>query len=274
MSPEEGVDLLARMGIEVEAELETADSEAGEGDEAQEPETEAAPQKFVHEMTGKEFDSELELLRYDSGYNNSKHGERIKALEAQLEETRAKLDKGDGDKGAQSDREVMQKLWKDYSEDVLNEGAAKFVWDGIKGYDQMLSGVVNGLTERIAALEGQIREERELSTAGVERSEMQKLLEKHPGLKALSPEERVAVMQDMKAGKGKAETPTPTPAPSVPKATAEDHVEGSAKSAPPEGDAGFDSWLSTDFKGKSIDDQQSILTQMIRKASDEGGLPI
>lgn len=271
-SADAGRSALERMGFEVPPEL-AGESKPSKSEAQSEPAPTPAeePKKWVHELTGKEFDSEIELLRYDSGFNNQRHGETIKALREELDGLKTKVeDRPAEPQHAPSDEEIMRSLWEGYDEEALDSASAKFVYQGIKKYDQNVGNVINSLREEIKAVRAEIENQRTLSSSGVDVSELEKTLNEHPYLKKLSFQEQVAVMKELRGGKRESAKPERAPR-ETPQPSAEDHVESSAVSSPPDDEeTGFNRWLNNDFKQKDVNDQLGTLTQMIAKARKDG----
>ncbi len=249
-----------------------AEMPAGDGEKVEEEKP-----KFVHEPTGKEFDNEVEFLKYDAGWKNNEWGKRVSELEQKLEQIAKTPKKEEEAPAPKSKKEIKKMLWPDRPDETLDDPFTDFLLEGLDSAltlnNQQLVGQISQLQETVAALQSRLEETSARTELGVDGSVEQKILEKHPYLKALSPRERVAVIADMAKAEGKAETPKPK-SKQVPQQRAEDHVEGSALSAPAEeADAGFESWLKNDFRKLGVNDQLSAFSTLVAKARKDGAIP-
>jgi hypothetical protein len=239
-------DLTGDAGNMTEEDLAAALGEELPKEEAPEPTAEAlepeAPQ-FVHEPTGKQFDSEMELLRYESGWKDNKYGNELKEVKAKLE-AYEKLLEGAGNEPAQQQQVDPAKQEQILLERALqgtgvnleevDPGAYKTIFKMMENmlgmYDtgvaskryQELQGTVEKITTRAQEAEA-------LNNAGVSIDQVQEVLEKYPQLKALPPTDRVAVIADLtKAQEAKQAAPeTGNALRQALQPKSADHVEGS-----------------------------------------------
>lgn len=260
----EGDDLLSEFFNDVE-ESRKASAEVDELDEMSNDDdggNVVEERKWVHEPTGREFDNELDYLRYNSGWTADRLGSENKELRQRLERLEA-----EGRNGQQheppKDIDVMKKVWDRYDEDVLKEPYAKFVYDGLSKLDQGVTQMISSLKGEVDQLKSQLTEERELSRVDVPRDKMQKLLEKHPGLGKLPLSERVAVIKDMLQASQPAETQGKKLASKIPQRNAADHVEGSVNSEIPT-DGGL-----ADFEKKVLSADDSARLGIFGKLFEE-----
>lgn len=215
---------------------ETADEEVVE--EPQEQKEVEEPQKWVHEPTGKEFDSELEYLKYNSGWTTDKLGTENKELRERLERLENSQNGQQAEPQKYDEKEVMKLIWEDLDEETLNDPAMKLFY---KGLDRTAGILQQQFDEKLTALKGEydqlrasLEEDKVRAQFGVEPSIEQKILEKHPSLKQLPAKERMAVMKELVASKQEPERASRKLADKLPQQRAEDHVENSAQSVPPE----------------------------------------
>lgn len=247
-------------------------------EEPAEPEPETAPEpeapKFVHEPTGREFESREELLQYENGWLNDKYGHKVKELEERLE---ALQSKGEEPRPAEpvSRDELKKKLWPNASDDIRNDAVS----------DHLLEGMDNALTltmqplmqqlqqqaETISKLEQRLNTDALYQEHGVSRAQEQKLAEQHSWLAAISdPAQRVAAMKALAAQAKAPETESRKLADQIPQRQAADHVEGSAGNTLPEDTSGKfeDRLLNSDPKtrlsvfGKLFEDSPEISSQL------------
>lgn len=263
------------LGIEAPSETDRRDSEHVEdffseaeaefkGTEAREQPVEEAP-KWVHEPTGKEFDSEVDFLRYDAGWKNDQWGKRFQELES-------RLSGGDGGKSEQTEQkkpltkaEIKRALWPDQKEEILDDPAFDVFVEGLDNalslYGSQQNQVISQLQKQVETLQGQLQETSLRTQYGVDPQTEQKLVEKHAWLQGLPADKRMAAMKDL-LGQAKApETDSRKLINKVPQRNAADHVEGSASivEVPSTDDARTDK-----FDKLSDKDQLGVLRRMIR----------
>jgi len=245
-----------------------------EAKKARQPETAPEPeqsQKFVHEPTGREFDSEVDFLRYDAGWKNDQWGRRFKELEE-------KLSSAPEPKSAASEqkqltkRELIDRLFANQPEEYRNNPVADFVLEGIDNalaiYGGQQQQVISGLQETVAKLQSQLQETSLRSQYGVDQSVEQKLVEKHAWLKGISdPQARMAAMKDLIGKQAAPETVSPKLMDRVPRRSAGDHVEGSAVSSPPD----VETDMVSRFDKAEEKDQLGILRKLIKQSGEFGG---
>ena len=199
---------------------------------------EVSNESFVHEPTGKVFKSEIELLKYNNGYDVQRLGEANKELRESLAELRGRVEQA-ATSGNQQPPNLKRQVWPKASDDVLNDPAADFILEGLEGAAGMILQQTRAdnqkLTEQVEALQRQFEETTARSNSGIDSVAEQRVLEKHPGLKALPVADRMAMIKDLlgasasKTGSGKLlEKISAHPA---------DHVEGSSLSTPQNADA-------------------------------------
>lgn len=265
--------LVTEFGLE----RETADESGDMGDffsEAQPREANGeaeTPAKFVHEPTGKEFDSEVDFLRYDAGWKNDQWGRKFKDLEERVNQRAETPKEAPGEVKQLTKKDLIDKLWPNQPQEYRDNPVAEFMLEGIDNALAMYGGqqqqVVQKLQETVQRLEGQLQETSLRSQYGVDTSAEQKLVEKHSWLKGISdPAARMAAMKDLMGSVKAPETVSPKLMDRVPRRSAEDHVEGSAVSSPPD---------TSDFTSKfdKLDErkQLSVLGQMLAKDGEFAG---
>lgn len=260
-------------GLERETAPDTGDlssffDEAAKTPEA--PETVTEVKKFVHEPTGKEFDSEVDFLRYDAGWKNDQWGRRFKELEEKIAE-RQEAPKPQGEVKQLTKKDLIERLWPNQPQEYRDNPVAEFMLEGIDNALAMYSGqqqqVIQSLQETVKRLEGQLQETSLRSQYGVDPAVEQKLTEKHAWLKGISdPAARMAAMKDLIGSQKAPETVSPKLADKIPRRSAEDHVEGSAASSPPDA-------LDLESKFDKLDDRKklSLLGQMLAKDGEFAG---
>lgn len=239
----------------------------------EQPETvaEEAPAKFVHEPTGKEFDSEVEFLRYDAGWKNDQWGRKFKELEERIGQ-KAETPKAEAEVKQLTKRDLIEKLWPNQPQEYKDNPVAEFMLEGIDNalaiYGGQQQQVIKALQETVSRLEGQLQETSLRSQFGIDPTIEQKLTEKHSWLKGISdPAARMAAMKDLVGKQGAPETVSPKLADKIPQRKAADHVEGSAVSSPPDQDADFTSKFDKADEGQQL----GILKSLIRKTGEFGG---
>ena len=244
-------DLEGEAGNMTEAELAAALGE--ELPEQPEPEPEAAPEPepaaeapvWKHEPSGKEFESELDMLRYESGWKDNKYGNELKEVKAKIEAYEKLMESAGEGPPKQIDPEAQEKALLKHALqgtgvdiDEVDAGAYKTILKMIENtlglYDSTrvetrfkeLQGTVEQITTRA-------QEAQALNQYGITADQVKDVLEKHPQLKALDRADRVAVIADlMKAGEAKKAAPeTANPLRQALKPDASSHVEGSAGTA-------------------------------------------
>lgn len=252
------------LGVSVD---EITDEEmTGEPAQSAEPVIEEEAQ-WVHEPTGKTFDSEQALLKYESGWKDTRYGEEIAKLREKMEELQAGR-KEVAEQPVAQDIDIMKRIWEGMPDDVLEQEYAKFVFKGLKALDQGVTNQMQRVMQEIASLKQGMEEASARNSVGIDAAVEQEILGKHPGLKALPFKERMAVISEMAGAKKPGESPKPK-APAVPRPTAADHVEGSVQSTPmTEGDQ-FESFFSK-YAGMDVDDQLSAFTKIAQKVAKSG----
>jgi hypothetical protein len=231
--------LVREFGLETDAandvgELDEFFKDAmGSEPETAEPVAEKAPAKFVHEPTGREFDSEVDFLRYDAGWKNDQWGRKFKELEERFSSAPEPKAPASEQKSL-TKRELIDKLFANQPEEYRSNPVAEFVLEGIDNalaiYGGQQQQVIQGLQETVAKLEGRLQESSLRAQYGVDQSVEQKLVEKHSWLKGISdPAARMAAMKDLIGKQAAPETVSPKLMDRVPRRAAEDHVEGSVR---------------------------------------------
>ena len=249
MSDEQIAEALAKeMGLETDAAedkgvLDEFFREAGEEPQPETVVEEEAPAKFVHEPTGKEFDSEVDFLRYDAGWKNDQWGRKFKELEERIGQ-KAETPKAEAEVKQLTKKDLIDKLWPNQPQEYRDNPVAEFMLEGIDNalaiYGGQQQQVVQQLQETVKRLEGQLQETSLRSQYGVDTSVEQKLVEKHAWLKGISdPAARMAAMKDLMGSVKAPETVSPKLMDRVPRRSAEDHVEGSVRGGISEGDEGM-----------------------------------
>jgi hypothetical protein len=239
-------DLSGEAGNMTEAELAAALGEEVPVEEAPAPEPAAeapADEAWVHEPTGKSFDSEIELLRYESGWKDNKYGNELKETRAKLEAFEKLLD-GAGAEPAQAQvdpekqEELLLKRVLDgtgVNLDEVDAGAYKTIFKMIENalglYDTSVVGKrfdeLKGSVEKITT---RAQEAEAYNKAGIQTDAVMEVLEKRPYLKQLAPGDRAAVIADLvKAQEApKAEGESPNALRQALQPDKAGHVEGSA----------------------------------------------
>jgi hypothetical protein len=166
---------------------------------------ESQPAKYVHEPTGKEFETELDLVKYNNGYDVQRLGEQNKELRKQLEELTGKVEQASSQQQqpVQDRNQLKKQIWQNASDEILAEPAADFVLQGLEGAAALLTQQMQGELQKrdalIEKLSNKLEESDAYANSGVDRSAEQKFLEKHPGLAAMAPKDRVALVKDLLA---------------------------------------------------------------------------
>lgn len=254
-------ELAAALGEELPAE-EPAPEPAAEAPEPEQP-------QWVHEPTGKSFESELDLLRYESGYKDNKYGSENKELRAKLEAFE-KMIEGVGQQPEQpvdpkkQEEMIFKAVMEQAGVDLENvePGAYRQIFKIVEAalgmYDQ---GVVN---KRFADLQGTVekittraQQAEALNAAGITLEQVKDVLEQRPYLKKLDIGEQTAVIADLvkreppKQGTG--ESPNALRQ-ALQQPSAAGHVEGSVGTGRlDEGDEGSDRELADKLTGNDRD---------------------
>lgn len=237
-------------------------------DNVPEPQQAEEPQQWVHEPTGKTFDSEQALLKYESGWKDSRYGEEIAKLREKLESLETTRHEQPQQPQVASDVDIMKRIWEGMDEEVLQQEYAKFVFKGLKALDAGVTGQMQKVMQEIAGLKQQMEENVARNSAGVDVKLEQEILGKHPGLKALPFAERMAVIKEMAASKKPGESPQPKPR-ATPKPNAADHVEGSVQSTPMTEDDQFDTFFGK-YAKMDVDEQLSAFTKIAQGVARSG----
>ena len=207
---------------------------------------ESTGKKWVHEPTGKEFDSELDYYKFNSGWTADNLGKKNKELLEQLEE--AKKPKEPAEQGAETqpqqqeplgDLEIKKALWPELSDEQLKDPVVDVVYNGINKVADMMQASFDEKLSQVKQLYEQNRKETEVEKLrrefGVTQEMEEKVLENYPQLADMDPLQRIGVVKGLSGG-GKAETstqpkPASTPQQKVARRNpAEDHVEPTSPS--------------------------------------------
>ena len=250
-----GEALAASLGLETEQAQDTAalddffsefavpeepQAEATADKEETPERAEAEPKSWVHEPTGKEFDNELDYLRYNSGWSTDKLGNENKSLRSELDKLQEDI-KSLRDNGQKvptaSEQDIMRQIWPDLEDSAYSDPGLKLMFKGMEKTAEMLHAQFKAELEAVKAGQSQLattyEQDRLRTQFGVDESVEQRLLEKHPGLADLPPKARLAVMKDLYLSDKGAEQAAPVPKSRVPQKRAVDHVEGSVVSPEP-----------------------------------------
>ena len=241
-----------------------------EPEPAQATEQKEEKQVWVHEPTGREFESREDYLEYNSGWTADKLGNENKELRERLERLEKGESRGESQQQPIEPKQVMKEIWPNLDEDMYDDPAVKMMYQGLEKaaglMQQQFDSKLNELKQGYEGLQSKLEAERVRAQFGVAPDVEQKLLEKHPGLKALPPQDRLAVMKDLVASNGQAERPSPKLADKVPSVKAEDHVEGSAISSAPDSDDNFDAAVEKKLFELDDDKRTSIFGQLFERS--------
>ena len=265
--------LAAAFGLE-DVKEDTSDLDkfyAEAGKPAEEPEAKVedpvepvAAQSWVHEPTGREFDNELDYLKYNSGWTADKLGTENKELRERIEAEKAER----APQSKTPDRkELMEHLWPDLDPELYDDNVMKLMYQGLDKAAGMIStqarSELDAVKAELQALRSGVENERVRAQFGVEPSQEQKLLEKHPSLKAMAPQDRMAVMRDLLSSQ-QPERATTRLADKIPAQRPEDHVESSVVS----GNIPDDTERAVQDKFDTMNDSEklSVLGQMFENS--------
>jgi len=222
------------------AELEALLAGDGLAAEAVEPAPEVEKFVYDHNDVRKEFDTREELLGYESGQKSNEIGD----LRQKLAELKAKSDAYEAmAPGKESAPQVTVEEQQKRLMSAMMDGTgidlskvddpasfqliAKMIENSLNLYhDSVATPELGKVRTRVDEITTRTQEAEALHAAGIQVTDMQKILEKHPLLAGLPPsKERVAVIASLVSGQGKEPTNDLRNAlqPSV-----ADHVEGSA----------------------------------------------
>lgn len=221
------------------AELEALLAGDGLAAEAVEPAPEVEKFVYDHNDVRKEFDTREELLGYESGQKSNEIGD----LRQKLAELKAKSDAYEAmAPGKESAPQVTAEEQQKRLMSAMMDGTgidlskvddpasfqliAKMIENSLNLYhDSVATPELGKVRTRVDEITTRTQEAEALHAAGIQVTDVQKILEKHPGLTALPPKDRVAVIASLVSGQGKEPTNDLRNAlqPSV-----ADHVEGSA----------------------------------------------
>jgi len=245
--------------------VEAMESEEDPGPETSVTEHESAKPEWIHEPSGKEFETELDLLRYESGWKSNKMGE----LRAQVEMIDKLAAQGKGESQNQPNQLTQEQMERNLvnlalqgtgikadEADPAYATIARMTENLIGAYDGIMEKKLAALQTKLDNFEAQTNESNAIAGAGIDRKTIENILEKHPGLKAMPINDRVAVIAALAKGAG--EQPTnalrdklrPDPA---------SHVEGSVGSASPEE---YEGNINKTFFAMSDKDQLKALGKM------------
>jgi hypothetical protein len=219
-------------------------------------ETEAvAPEgEFVYDdgEIRRTFNSELELKSFESGVKSNEIGRLRKMVE---ELKTAQSEQPAPEQPRQSREEYLSNLieiaWPDTTAEQRQAPELQRIAEGM---DRLLGAFkeqvmepslqrVSGDVEKMRALTA---EEKALASYGVTAQEANEYLQKHPGLKALEPAERVAVVADALKGSRPAQQAPKDPLNAALANDPANYVEPSARNTP----SGGNEALETRLKGK------------------------
>ena len=193
---------------------------------APEQQPEVKSEQWVHEPTGKAFDNELDMLRYESGWKSQQHGEELKKLREQVEglgkqpeqkpEQQAQPSKDDLKKMffpnlSESDRD--DPLVDIMLEGVLNAGEAQY-----RVYQQSL-GELKG---ELAALKQSMESSSLRTKSGIDETKEAEMLKQYPELADLPLAGRISVLKRLNGELESAAQAAPKPP------RAGEYVEGSS----------------------------------------------
>ena len=222
------------------AELEALLAGDGLAAEAVEPAPEVEKFVYDHNDVRKEFDTREELLGYESGQKSNEIGD----LRQKLAELKAKSDAYEAmAPGKESAPQVTAEEQQKRLMSAMMDGTgidlskvddpasfqliAKMIENSLNLYhDSVATPELGKVRTRVDEITTRTQEAEALHAAGIQVTDVQKILEKHPLLAGLPPsKERVAVIASLVSGQGKEPTNDLRNAlqPSV-----ADHVEGSA----------------------------------------------
>ena len=205
------------------------------------PETETpapAEPEWRHGPTGKVFDSELELLRYESGAKSNEIGELRAAVEMVDKLAAQAPEQGAGPPPSQEQMEknLLKLAFPNVPDEQLSDPAYKQIAKGMENligaYDGIVEKRLAGMQSAMDAMQSATAERTAISDSGMDRQTIKDTLEKHPGLKALPIKDQVAVIRAI-AEKGAGDEPA-NPLRSALQPDAAGHVEGSVGSPPPD----------------------------------------
>jgi len=256
--------------------------ESAERNPAPRPETADVDDGFVHEPTGKRFKTELELLKYDSGYNNNRLGQELKALREQNEKLREEVvTTKQSPSYTPTPDDIKRALWPSRNAKELSEdAAADFVLEAVNNASNLLTQNVQQLLSardaEIQKLNARLEEMGARSEHRVDPSVERRFIEQYPSLAKLPASERVAMVAALAEKQTEAERPnTQKLAGKIPAPRASDHVETSATSNQPADDDFDDDAFAAKFD-KLTDHRKelSILGDLVRRQRSFAGYEV
>lgn len=195
--------------------------------------------KWVHEPTGREFDSELDMLRFETGWKSNQIGE-LRAANEVYEKTSAQEESSETPQISPSelDKQLVAIALQNTGIDPDDAGeqfklVAKMSDNILNAYHVGMRQELEKLGQRIEQMQTASEESQRIADVGLTREAVQDVLKKHPGLAALPPEQRVAVVADLARMQQKGEEPKSTLHQRL-QPDAASHVEGSVSSTPPD----------------------------------------
>jgi hypothetical protein len=151
-----------------------------------------AEQEWIHEPTGKKFESREDMLGYESGWKSNKIGELKAQLEMAEKLAAAKGEQPAADKPALTQEQMEQNLLKlafpNIPDEQLADPAYKSIARGMENligaYDGIVGEKFAAMQERLDKFESVSTEQSALQASGLDMAKVQSTLEKHPYLKA------------------------------------------------------------------------------------------
>ena len=224
----------------------------------------------------KEFETKEDYLQWKVGNDGRKWGEEKSELLQRIAKLEGRMEAGsNGQQEQMMPNEVRGKvkelLFQNASQEELDAGmlTADTVADAFIQNGQLIGNnmaqFLQPIVDRIDKMESGLGEMSARTKHNIDPGVEQKLLQKHPYLKNLNHEERMAVLADLGAsGAAKASNRSTT---SVPRQKASEHVEASVQSTPNLGAMNLDD-LKRDFDKHSTKDQLNILSGIVKTSPE------
>ena len=243
---------------------------AGIGEQVATPAVPSAT-PHVHEPTGKQFETEIDLLKYDSGYNNQKFGQANAELREQLANVKGQLEAGAPNNTAPTAESLKQQLWPTKSAEALADPAADFVLEGMNSMAAMMQAQFKAQIDAVQAENAGLKETLARTDArnqhGVKRDVESKILQEHPSLAQLPPNEAMAVIRALADKQGGDANPSSLAAKLT--ANAAEHVEGTGLSNPISSEDAVDAAFA---KAKTPQDELAILSALVQRDQKFGSI--
>ena len=220
----------------------------------------AAEPEWIHEPSGKGFETELDMLRYESGWKSNKMGE----LRAQVEMIDKLAARGEQPKAEsptltqeQMEKNLLKLAFPNIPDEQLEDPAYKQIARGMENligaYDGIVGEKFNALQSKLDKFEARNTEQTALQASGLDMAQIKNTLEKHPHIGDIKDvNARLAVIVALNNGVG--EQLKTNPLRNALQPNPADHVEGSSSTGQlNHSEADLDSAIAEKLNGNDRD---------------------